>query len=188
MDKGALFPSSEGTPQGGVISPLLANITLHGMHNSMYGMVTSRSTKYPCGRGMSKQRKFRELTFVRYGDDFVVLHPELEVIQKAKEILSEWLMEYGLDFNENKTRIKHTLLEYEGQRPGFDFLGFNIRQYSFGKYRIKKNTLALSHITLCKPSKDNLKAHVRSLKQVFAKCQNQTAKTLILQLNPRIEG
>ena len=68
-----------------------------------------------------KRKNRTSLTFVRYADDFVCLHPEKEVIDRAKAILQEWLIEVGLEISEKKTRVTHT-------SSGFEFLGFNIRQ------------------------------------------------------------
>ena len=61
--------------------------------------------------------------------DFVVLHEDLGVILKCHKLISEWLAELGLELSEGKTEIRHTL---EGNNPGFDFLGFNIRQHKAG--------------------------------------------------------
>jgi RNA-directed DNA polymerase len=71
-------------------------------------------------------------TVVRYADDFVVLDENLESIQQAKEIISEWLKDMGLELKPSKTRITHTLKEYQGA-VGFDFLGWTVRQFPVGK-------------------------------------------------------
>jgi RNA-directed DNA polymerase len=109
--------SDSGTSQGSVISPLLANVALHGMGNRMTQLAESLKG--------DKSKNRSSLTFVRYADDFVCLHPEKEVIKRAKVILQEWLKKVGLEISEKKTRITHT-------SSGFDFLGFNIRQYKVG--------------------------------------------------------
>ena len=68
----------------------------------------------------------------------VILHENLTVIQKAKRLVQDWLTQYGLELKESKTRISHTLKEYEGN-IGFDFLGFTIRQFNVGKLMQEKN-------------------------------------------------
>src|SRR4051794_7381421 len=122
MDGPTLFPTEQGTPQGGAISPLLANIALHGLETTL--MEALNHTK--------KQRKQGRLRVVRYADDFVVLHRDLSVIQAAQDIAATWLHVMGLELKPSKTTITHTLTPYAGQ-VGFDFLGFEIRQYRVGK-------------------------------------------------------
>nr|WP_244422249.1 reverse transcriptase domain-containing protein [Ktedonobacter racemifer] len=100
IDNGIFDETRKGTPQGGVISPLLMNIALHGMETDLIAA-------YRWKEGRPK--------FVRYADDLVVFHPKLEGVEKAKEILSEWLQRIGLELKPSKTRITHTLMEYQGK-------------------------------------------------------------------------
>jgi ribosomal protein L37AE/L43A len=109
----------KGTPQGGVISPLLANIALHGMETTILGAFPKRNAP----------------NIIRYADDFVVLHENLTVVKECQQIVAEWLKGMSLELKPSKTRISHTLQKYEGN-VGFDFLGFNIRQHPVGKYKI----------------------------------------------------
>lgn len=107
MDKDVFTPTEAGTPQGGVISPLLANIALHGMEKAITeGMNT-------------KQEK---PVLVRYADDFVILHSKKEEVEKATQKITEWLKEMGLILSPTKTKITHTLTPDAG-KVGFDFLG-----------------------------------------------------------------
>ena len=85
MDGKQLFPTSEGTPQGGVISPLLANIALHGMENR----IKQYAETLPGRDGHGKRENRRNLTLVRYADDFVILHEDITVVQRCREIISE---------------------------------------------------------------------------------------------------
>jgi RNA-directed DNA polymerase len=130
--------SDMGTPQGGIISPLLANIALHRMED--------RLMQY--ARSLPGRKRINEsaLTFIRYADDFVVLHPDQKVIKECKSILSNWLEDAGLKISEAKTRITHTA-------EGFDFLGFNIRQYKVGKHKSAKSSrnkaLVVCQISIC---------------------------------------
>jgi RNA-directed DNA polymerase len=100
-----------GTPQGGVISPLLANIALHGMEQHIRSCFKSNATtKY-------------ELGVVRYADDFVILHKDLKVLEDCIKGASEFLASIGLELHPDKTRVVHTLNSHDNQNPGFNFLG-----------------------------------------------------------------
>src|SRR5439155_808023 len=125
LDGDTLFPTEEGTPQGGVISPLLANIALHGLEEAVQAAFPKR--KMVGGVSVPWTP-----TVVRYADDFVVCHPDREVVQQCQAIVQQWLSGMGLELKPSKTRITHTLQEYGGQ-VGFDFLGFHIRQDRRGR-------------------------------------------------------
>ena len=116
--EGKLNPTEKGTPQGGVISPLLANIGLHGLEQK----ITSLRPKYA---------KRKETTFgvVRYADDFIVTARDMESLKEVQNQIQQWLLERGLELSAEKTTI--TSME-----EGFDFLGFNHRHYN-GKLLIK---------------------------------------------------
>ena len=131
MEGKQLFPTGKGTPQGGVISPLLANIALHGMEIEL--------KKFARTWKGEKSKNEKSLSIIRYADDFVVLHKDIERIIQCKVIIEGWLKELGLELKPSKTRISHTLYKYEGN-TGFDFLGFNIRQYEVGKTHTGNNT------------------------------------------------
>ena len=75
------------------------------------------------------EKKQNELGVVRYGDDCVVMRKSREVVEQAKEVISEWLAGIGLELKPEKTRMGHTL---EGKKAGLDFLAFNVRQYKVG--------------------------------------------------------
>lgn len=188
MDKGAFEKSVAGTPQGGVISPLLANIALDGM-------IREIESKFPKKQGKDAQTPVR---IIRYADDFVVLHPELEVIYKAKAAIETWLQPVGLELKPEKTRICHTLSQLKIPEseltvpPGFDFLGFNIRQYPVGKHKSGKTgghkSELLGFKTLIKPSKKAIKAHHAALKAVIKTHKTAPQAGLIGRLNPMIRG
>ena len=169
--------SEVGTPQGGVISPLLANIALHGMENRL--MQYAESLKEKGGKVANRKR----LTFVRYADDFVVLHHDREVVDRAKFIIMNWLGEVGLEISEEKTRITNT-------KDGFDFLGFNIRQHKVSKYNSGKltNGEPLGFKTLITPSKEKVKKHYKKIADVIGHNNASSQSTLISILNPIIRG
>lgn len=185
MDKGAFEKPVAGTPQGGVISPLLANIALDGM-------IREVESQFP------KKGKHSPARIIRYADDFVVLHPELEVIQKAKTAIETWLKPVGLELKPEKTRICHTLYSIRVEEseltedPGFDFLGFNIRQHPVGKHKSGKSgghkSELLGFKTLVKPSKKAIKAHHAVLKEVIKTHRTAPQAGLIGRVNPVIRG
>ncbi|HEY9693969.1 MAG TPA: group II intron reverse transcriptase/maturase [Oculatellaceae cyanobacterium] len=185
MDGKQLFPTSEGTPQGGVISPLLANIALHGMEERIKQFIETIPDK-----GKSKRDRRKSLSLIRYADDFVILHEDLTVVQRCKEIISEWLTGMGLELKPSKTRLAHTLYKHDGQSAGFNFLGFNIRQYPVGKYNTGCNTNGepLGFKTFIKPSKEKIKIHYDRIVEVIEKHKTAPQVALITNLNPIIRG
>ena len=189
MDGNTLFPTHEGTPQGGVISPLLANIALHGLENRI-------SQEFPT---MVKQSRetwfhkkgeiFRSPNIIRYADDFVILHEDLKVVQKCQEIISYWLQDMGLELKPSKTHISHTLLEHNG-KTGFNFLGFNIRQYPISNKRSGRNNRGepLGFKTLIMPSRESIKRQVEKVGSIIKTHKSKPQEALIGKLNPIIKG
>ncbi len=173
FDNNQFLNTVEGTPQGGVISPLLANIALHGMEECL--------NKFAETLPGSKQANKTALNLIRYADDFVILHKDIEVVLQAKAVIEEWLNQIGLELKPSKTRIAHTKEEYERQKPGFDFLGFNIRQY-------KVKTAKLGFKTLIKPSSKSIRTHYRKLAEICDYNKSAPIKALIATLNPVIRG
>lgn len=183
LDGKQLFPTIEGTPQGGVISPLLANIALHGMEERIKQFAETWKN------GLSKYKNRNSISLIRYADDFVILHHDLKIVQIAKEIIEDWLNGMGLELKASKTRITHTLDKYDGN-VGFDFLGFNIRQHKTGLYRCAKNPqgIKLGFKTLITPSKEAQKRHQRNIGKVIDTHKNVPQRVLIKALNPVIKG
>jgi len=182
MDGKQLFPTSEGTPQGGVISPLLANIALHGMEERIKQIAETLPG--------AKINNRSALSLIRYADDFVILHEDLTVVQRCKQVISEWLNGIGLELKPSKTRLVHSLNKHEGQDAGFNFLGFNVRQYPVGKYNTGCNTHGkpLGFKTLIKPSKEKVKVHYDHIASVIKQHNAAPQAALIAQLNPIIRG
>ena len=176
MDGEQLFPTEEGVMQGGPLSPLLANIALHGLETTIV-------ESFPRQKGCSPP------TVVRYADDFVVLHSDQQVIEQGAEVAREWLKPLGLELKASKTRIAHTL-EKVDERPGFDFLGFNIRQYKVGNTKSGKTNRGepLGFKTLIKPSPKAIGRHVEKLRQVIDNHKSSGQEHLIHALNPVIRG
>jgi RNA-directed DNA polymerase len=175
MDNGVFEETSSGTPQGGVISPLLANIALHGMETAVLEAYRWKEGKP---------------NFVRYADDFVVFHPTEAGVKKAQTVLETWLADIGLELKPSKTKITHTLREYQGTR-GFGFLGWTIRQFPVGKThtgRANQNTPPLGFKTIITPSKEAIQHHITELGEVVKKNLHVSQGKLIKELNSKIHG
>lgn len=174
MEAEVFNPTEEGTPQGGVISPLLANIALHGMETTISEAFTYQE---------------RKPALVRYADDFVVLHHTREGVEKARAILEQWLKDIGLELKPSKTRITHSLGTTQ-EEGGFDFLGFNVRQYPVGKTHSVRNQHGrlLGFKTLTKPSKEAVKRHIRAIGKIVKDHQAAPQEAVIEDLNPIVTG
>ena len=177
--EGNCFQETEsGTPQGGVCSPLLANIALHGMqhlieaHYPAYSNGTIKGSRGKFGRDDVSQPKL-----IRYADDLVLLCDELSVVEHCRQLIETWLSGIGLELKPEKTRLVHTLYEHEGQKPGFDFLGFSIRQFKVGKNHSGKTSRkkVLGFKTIIAPSDKKIKQHYEHLAQITHKL-NQPLK------------
>ena len=175
-------PTDAGTPQGGVISPLLANIALHGMEEKI--------KEYAATWKGIKTRNQMSLSLIRYADDFVIIHERLEVVERCKQIISEWLADYDLEIKPEKTQIVHTLKHHNGKKPGFNFLGFNIRQYPVGKYKSGTDTKGniLGFKTIIKPSTEGVKRHYAKVAEVITKHNSAPQTALVSKLNPILRG
>ncbi len=116
IENQVLIPTEEGTPQGGIISPTLANMVLDGLEATVYQA--------------AKPRYLNKIYVVRYADDFVIMAESKALLEdKVKPAIEQFLKSRGLELSSEKTRISHI-------DAGFDFLGFNVRKYG-GKLLIK---------------------------------------------------
>ena len=162
MEKNILYPTEEGAPQGGIISPVLANMTLDGLERRLRERFPKTTVK-----GIAAK-----VNFVRYADDFIVTAASQELLeQDVKPLVEAFLKERGLELSKEKTRITHI-------EEGFDFLGQNIRKYKTGK----------QHKLLIKPAHKNVHAHLEKIRANNKKNQTLSAGRLILMLNPIIRG
>ncbi len=156
-----LTPTSAGTPQGGIISPLLANIALDGMENAL-GITR-------CSRGQIKGN----LKVVRYADDFVVMGYTRENVLEAQHIVENWLRKAGLEMSKEKTQIVNI-------KDGIDFLGFNIRK---AKTNRKKRQVSV----FIKPSKKSIRSFKEKIRNIW-KDRGKSPPQLIKETNPLIRG
>jgi RNA-directed DNA polymerase len=179
MDQGVFQPTQRGTPQGGVLSPLLANIALHGLETDTKEalgprLVKALTTRQPCLRDARKT-----LQVIRYADDFVVIHKDESIVKEAEKYIASWVGKMGLQLKAEKTRIVHSLQSYEGNEPGFNFLGFNCRQYRKARGKM---------VTLIKPEKNKLHLHLREIGGTLRDMGNASQEAVIDKLNPKITG
>ena len=119
VEDGKLFATEAGTPQGGIISPTIANMTLDGMGQAI-------NNRFALSR---KQRNKNKVHLIRYADDVAITGSSKEVLEEAKALIGDFLQDRGLFLSEEKTKILHI-------EEGFDFLGWNVRKYD-GKLLIK---------------------------------------------------
>lgn len=162
VDKGVFNDTETGVPQGGIISPLLANIALHGMESAL-GIRYDKHGHTIGNRGI-----------VRYADDFAVFCKSQEDAACVVDVLSHWMETRGLALSKSKTKILHL-------SEGFNFLSFNIRWYK------DKNT-KIGRKVLIKPSKEALQNVRNKIKQVWLENKSSNVNYLISKLNPLIRG
>jgi RNA-directed DNA polymerase len=161
MDKHTLYPTETGTPQGGIISPTLANLALDGLEGLLAELFGSKE-KHP---HRAKQNKVH---YVRFADDFIITGASKELLEsEVLPLVQQFMADRGLSLQMDKTRITHIT-------EGFDFLGQNVRKHG-GKLLIK-------------PSQKSVKALLERVREIVK--GNKTAKqvNLIGLLNPVIRG
>lgn len=168
IDKNVFVHTDAGTPQGGVISPLLANWALDGLADKLV-------QKF--GHRVSNPKKYlkSQVLYIRYADDFVITGKSPEILrEQVLPLVQEFMRERGLELSLEKTKITHV-------RDGFDFLGQNIRRYE-GQQGKKWSR------TLVKPSKKNIKSFLDKVRGIINENKTVKQEDLIYLLNPIIRG
>jgi RNA-directed DNA polymerase len=159
LEKHALFATTEGTPQGGIISPVLANRTLDGLQRLLterYGATRSR-------------RKECKVHLVRYADDFIITGTSEVLLEHGVQpLVAQFLQERGLELSHEKTSITHS-------EDGFDFLGQTIRRHRNGKI-------------LLKPSSRSVRTFLAKIQETLDNSGSMTAGEMIRRLNQQIKG
>ena len=167
IEQDMLHKTTKGTPQGSIVSPLLANIALCGMEEEI-GIVYKKTYKLGAGYKIDPKCKMGR---VAYADDFVIVMETEEQAQSMYRKLIPYLQKRGIKLSTDKTRVTHI-------ENGFDFLGFSIRQYKTEQ----GNKLFI------KPNKDSIKKAKSKIKDTFAAMRGQPVKEIIRVLNPIIRG
>ena len=164
LEDGRYHDTPTGTPQGGVTSPLLLNIALHGMEAALGVTHDTR------GKIIGKR------AVVRYADDFVVFcETEEDALDVRDRVLPAWLAERGLSLSEEKTRIVHL-------SEGFDFLGFNVRHYPCPQTSRSGYKLRIT------PSKKAVLGKVGEIRDIWLALHGHSVKAVLWKLNPIIRG
>jgi len=158
MEAGNIYPTESGTPQGGVISSIYANMALDGLGKLL-------AEKFPKEKSLSNGHK---VNYVRYADDFIITGRSKEQLENlVLPIVEQFLKERGLELSKAKTKTTHI-------DKGFDFLGQNVRKYN-GKFLIK-------------PSKASLQKVLRKIREIANDNKTVKQVRLINVLNPIIRG
>src|SRR2546425_339913 len=163
MDKHVLHETTDGTPQGGIISPALSNCALDGLERLL-------KEKFPTKKPLSSLGgKLPCVNLIRYADDFIITGRSKELLEgEIKPLVEQFLQERGLELSPAKTVITHV-------EKGFDFLGQNVRKYPNGKLLIK-------------PSKKNIQTFLGGIRKTIKAVLGMSAADLIHKLNPKIRG
>lgn len=160
MEQGAFFDTESGTPQGGIISPVLANMVLDGLEKRIHAV-------FPDERCVKGVRTRTKVNVVRYADDFIITAGTRKLAEELLPVVQEFMADRGLELSEEKTRTTHI-------DQGFDFLGWNVRKYD-GKLLIK-------------PAKKNVLHFLDTVRGIIKAQKAAEAGWLIGKLNPVIRG
>jgi RNA-directed DNA polymerase len=166
-------PSTRTTPlrKAGIISPLLANIALHGLEEHLKSLVESSTMTTKTFKPPNKKDRRSALTVVRYADNFVIIHENKEILKACINETINWLLKIGLEISQEKSSLKDT-------RRGFNFLGFQIIQLNLGeKYNVK-----------IKPSQQSCKRFLTKIQGIIQKNKASSSFELIAKLRPVIIG
>lgn len=190
IDRNGLYQNEYGVPQGGVISPLIANFTLDGLETVAFKDVKKSVTVTKLGK-----KKVLDLTFglIRYAYDFVIITNHPRNLSLIKTNVKAFLATRGLQINEEKSRdilFSHKSQKKEIPSPKFDFLGFTFMYQSNVRLSriVSRRDMTNSAKVIISPSRKNVLAFKRKLKKLIDKSSNLTAIQLLQKLNPVIRG
>ena len=173
VSSGEITETTEGTLQGEMISPLLANIALHGLENHLKEFASEIPGLVHLGSNREKAEKHKAISVIRYADDFVVIHRNKKILELCIEEIKGWLSVMGLTISENKTFLR------DG-REGFSFLGFRVllgRRQKSGMYKVKMY-----------PSRESQALFLKRVRKIIQDHKAVSSYQLIQMLRPVIIG
>lgn len=158
VEHGRTHPTTMGLPQGGVISPTLANIALDGLERLLHDHFAYRANRTRSDR----------VHLVRFADDFIVTGTnKAMLVEEVKPLLAQFLAQRGMKFSESKTHLTHV-------KEGFEFLGFHVKQPLFGRAQAA-------------PTRKRFEAVMQQVEAAL-RDERATATQIIARLTPVIRG
>lgn len=190
--------NEQGTPQGSIISPLLCNIALNGIRNAGLEAVYSFKGNVELNRAQVRQ----SYSLIRYADDFIAIHPRLDILETIQENIVQFLKPLNLELHPDKTRIAHSMNKFNGQEPGFTFLSCQYKHYATRKHGQgipgknpvgakvgkKSKTRHYSWTFRPCPSQEAVDKHLDEVRTSIRKYKAWPQWKLIQFLNPQIRG
>jgi RNA-directed DNA polymerase len=165
IDSATFHDTEAGTPQGGIISPTLANMALDGIEQLLHQRYWSAA----------KKQILRKVHLVRYADDFIVTGDSKELLEdEIKPMIAEFLAARGMTLSQEKTKVTHV-------REGFDFLGWNFRMYP-------DPNRASGEVFLVKPSRKSMNSLVAKVREILRTSMSSTWEETLDRLNPVLRG
>lgn len=163
--EGKYSPTEVGTPQGGIISPLLCNVALNGLEEWIKDHPEIKAIKAP------------KIKIIRYADDIALTGDSKEILEICRRIISEFIKERGLELHETKTKITHI-------EEGIDLLGFNIRRQNWiHKWNAESKQ---EKVLIIKPSEKGKKALKQKIRKIIKASKSMTM--IVNELNPMLRG
>lgn len=159
------YDTDEGTPQGGIISPILCNIALNGLEQEI-------KRANPLIKGISQG-----VHLIRYADDMVLTCRTPEIAERNKELISKFLQERGLELHPDKTKITNI-------KEGFDFLGFNFKRMPYRK-KLNKQT-EQDTVLIIKPSEKGIKKLKTTIREIIK--PSMKMENIVREANPVLRG
>lgn len=169
LEKEVFYPTESGVPQGGVISPLLANLALNGLEAVLtsYTKVRVAHTSPQAEKQRTYKAYRKTYGYCRYADDFIVTAETKEDLEAIVPVIQEWLAQRGLQLNEEKTKIVQLT-------EGFNFLGFHFQQFQ-------------GHCII-KPQKEKTLAFLQDIRYWLRNHKDIPQQEVIQYLNPKLRG
>lgn len=177
------------TPHGRPISILLANVALHGLEKHVVNCLETWSKNSK----LSNESVASNGLVVRYVNDFVILYPDLNILEKIVIEVKKWLLPLGLKISKHKSSIRHTLYKHNGSHSGFKFLGFYFSHKQCGVRKITRVThtsqrAPIRYYLSQKPDRDRIQKHIDEVRDIVKRMEKCPQEKLLTTLNPIIES